>query len=259
MRFRLILSLGLVTVVAVFWGLQRIAPPADESLVTSPPTMPTVDGRIVVRMESVPYPLTVGDSRLLISLHDANGQLVHASSVFVSGRISHGGMIPIQGYTTEAVDGIYRIRISWPMTGQWAIDVKAELGDGRTIDDAFEAYIYSIPPYNFKDTTEVKFRSIRENQAAVNANIDREQWIIIPQGTLAMLQQGHSIMPEEIRLNLRGQNTLVIRNDDFFDHTVGPFFIQAGETIRQTFTQAMVFQGVCSVSSSGAISIIVDA
>lgn len=259
MRFRLMLSLGLIAVAAVFFALQRIAPLSEEYTVTPVLATPAADGRVLVRMESSPYPLTVGDSTLLIFLTDTDRLAVKATSVSVSGRISHGGMIPIQGSATEAADGIYRIRVSWPMTGQWVINVQAELTDGRVIDDAFEAYIYSIPPHDFEDTTEVKFRSIRENLAAVNANIEREQWIIIPQGTLAMLRQGHSVMPEEIRLNLRGQNTLVIRNDDFFDHTIGPFFIRSGETIRQTFTQAMVFQGVCSVSSSGSISIVVDA
>jgi hypothetical protein len=70
---------------------------------------------------------------------------------------------------------------------------------------------------------------------------------------------GDDVIPADIRLNLSGQHVLVIRNDDIADHTVGPFFVRAGETIRQNFTQAAVFQGTCTIRHNADINIVVEA
>jgi len=55
-------------------------------------------------------------------------------------------------------------------------------------------------------------------------------------------------VPELINLSVSGQNTLVIRNDDYVANTVGPFYVGAGETLRQRFDAPGVFQGTCTIN-----------
>jgi hypothetical protein len=101
---------------------------------------------------------------------------------------------------------------------------------------------------------------VREVNTAVATNPEQELWIVIPQGTQQMMRtgQGADVIPPEIHLSLAGQNTLVIRNDDIADHTVGPFFVRAGETVRQQFTRAAEYLGKCTISHGAEVSIVVE-
>jgi hypothetical protein len=103
------------------------------------------------------------------------------------------------------------------------------------------------------------FRSASEINALVS-DPARELAIVIPQGTQALIRLGQAedLIPTEIRLNVSGQNTLVIQNNDIVDHTIGPFLVRSGEVVRQKFTSPSVYQGVCSLNVAEAISIIVE-
>ena len=145
------------------------------------------------------------------------------------------------------------------MAGEWQVAVQATLADGQTVvQERFGLYVYPVPPRLVGGETD--YRSASEIEAAISTNPQREYWIVIPQGTQAMIRtgQGEDIMPSEIHLSLTGQNVLYIRNDDIADHTVGPFFIRAGETIRQEFTRAAEFVGKCTILHGNEVSIVVD-
>jgi len=125
------------------------------------------------------------------------------------------------------------------------------------IEDEFVAFVFSVPEENMssRDT----YASMTAIEVAQAAHPD-EYWIIIPQGTAAQIREGHGddVMPTEIRLYTDGQNTLVLKNNDIADHTIGPFFVRAGETLRQTFNTPQVFEGVCSVRHDSTVKIIVE-
>jgi hypothetical protein len=209
-----------------------------------------------IRMSSQPFPLAVGSNTLLISLVTEDGAPVDGAAISVASHRDHPGMLPMTGRAGSSTDGQYRVPITWPMMGPWRVDVTAELPNERgVIQEQFEVFVYAIRPAG---ASQAEYRSVRENEVVVSAHPERELWILIPQGTQAMLTEGHQIMPDEIRLKLDGPNTLVIRNDDLTDHMIGPFFVRPGETIRQEFTQPAVFQGTCTISRSGDISIIVE-
>jgi plastocyanin len=81
---------------------------------------------------------------------------------------------------------------------------------------------------------------------------------VVPAGTRARAEAGKepAIMPR--RLDIKVGDTLVIRNDDSADQFVGPYFIRAGQTLRQTFWRAGRYQGVCTLHPSGTITIVVS-
>lgn len=241
MKARLALLVGIVIAGAVWFAGQPVAAPAAS-----------------VQLRSDPFPLRIGSTDLLISLTGADGAPLAGAAVDVSARMIHPGMPTLFSRAVTAANGEYRVPLIWPMAGQWTLDISAALPD-QTVQEQYIVYIYPTTPYG--NIGQPVYRSESEINAAVSANPKQEFWIVIPQGTQQMfiLGEDHKLVPDEIRLQASGRNTLVIRNDDLADHTIGPFFVRAGETVRQTFTQPAVFQGTCSISHSDEISIIVEA
>ncbi len=80
---------------------------------------------------------------------------------------------------------------------------------------------------------------------------------VIEAGTGARLDAGEQVelMPTEVRLGVG--DTLVLRNEDDRDYSVGPYLVRAGETIEQTFRRPQVLVGECSLSGTGEIRIVV--
>lgn len=217
---------------------------------------PASDG-LVIELSSDPYPMTIGINQLRVFVSDTNGKPVEDADVTVSSVLDHGGMLPLQGLPEGDSNGEYVFRVVWPMIGSWTVDVTANAGaDTRAVTEQFNAYVYALPPEYDKPAG--TYRAIRETSEEMAVNPDGELWIVIPQGTYDLVRRGHDELPSDIRLRVGGRDTLVIRNDDIVDHTIGPFFIRSGETIRQRFTRAAVFQGVCSLNDVGYVNIVVE-
>lgn len=81
---------------------------------------------------------------------------------------------------------------------------------------------------------------------------------IIPAGSGDRIEQGEvlDILPRELRTQVG--ETIQIRNEDDRAHILGPWFVGAGETLRQRFVTVGVFEGACSVHPSGAFTVYVD-
>ncbi|MCA9905383.1 MAG: copper chaperone PCu(A)C, partial [Anaerolineae bacterium] len=84
--------------------------------------------------------------------------------------------------------------------------------------------------------------------------------IVIPEGTGDRIAAGEDpgVIPTEIVLKLSEQNTLTIVNNDRVNHIVGPFFIRAGEVIRQEFTHPAVYEGGCSIHPDAIVRLVVE-
>jgi hypothetical protein len=80
---------------------------------------------------------------------------------------------------------------------------------------------------------------------------------VIPAGAGQRQAAGESLDLLPPALEVEVGDVIEIVNDDDQGHLVGPFFVAAGETLRQRFASPGVFQGVCSVHSSGQIVITV--
>ncbi len=210
-----------------------------------------------LEMRSDPFPLAIGWVTLTVAVLNGDGQPIDNAAVAVSIQMMHPGMLPIHRQATPAPNGLYEVSINWPMMGQWVVDVAAELpGTQDTLQDQFEVFVYPVP---VNSSTITSFRSASEIEMLVT-DAERELHIVIPQGTQAMMRlgQAENMMPDEIRLNINGQNTLVIQNNDIVEHTIGPFLVRPGEVIRQKFTSPSVYQGICSLNVAESISIIVE-
>lgn len=76
-------------------------------------------------------------------------------------------------------------------------------------------------------------------------------------GTGEAMDRGEEveILPAELSVEV-GQ-VLEIVNQDDRGHLVGPFFVGAGETLRQQFASPGTFQGICTVHPSGQFTLTV--
>ncbi len=82
---------------------------------------------------------------------------------------------------------------------------------------------------------------------------------VIPAGAGDRIDAGEplEILPRELVAELN--ETIQIVNEDDEAHLLGPWFLGPGETLRQRFNVAGVFEGACSVHPSGDFTVIVNA
>jgi plastocyanin len=82
---------------------------------------------------------------------------------------------------------------------------------------------------------------------------------VIPAGSADRIQQGEQldILPRELVAQLN--ETVIIVNEDDEAHVLGPWFVGAGETLRQRFTTEGVFEDKCTVHPSGQFTVVVEA
>ena len=80
---------------------------------------------------------------------------------------------------------------------------------------------------------------------------------VIALGTGEAMDRGElvEILPPE--LEVRVGQVLELVNEDDRGHIVGPFFVGAGETLRQEFASPGEYQGICTVHPSGEFTLTV--
>lgn len=76
---------------------------------------------------------------------------------------------------------------------------------------------------------------------------------LIPSGAGEAIDRGEplNILPQELTVQVG--EVLELVNEDDRGHLVGPFFVGAGETVRQRFNAVGTFIGACSVHPSGEL------
>jgi hypothetical protein len=95
---------------------------------------------------------------------------------------------------------------------------------------------------------------------SVKDKADREYRIVIPEGTGERIENGETVnlVPAKIELVLGEKDILVIENQDSVGHTVGDFWVGAGETLRQEFKTEATYQGQCTIHETAQIEIVVS-
>lgn len=107
-----------------------------QSAVTAPQ-----DG-FTVTLTAQPAPPVVGEGTLIVSLRDPAGQPVTDARLHVEGNMSHAGMQPSFGKVTGGAAGQYTVMMPWTMGGDWFVDLKATLADGRIISRRFPITVH---------------------------------------------------------------------------------------------------------------------
>ncbi|MEZ5144144.1 MAG: hypothetical protein R2726_16730 [Acidimicrobiales bacterium] len=90
------------------------------------------------------------------------------------------------------------------------------------------------------------------------ASRPQEYRVDVPAGTGERIAAGEQVelIPRDLQLSVG--DTMIIENQDQRNHTVGPFAVRAGETLRYTFSNPGIFKGACSIHPSGDVTITVS-
>lgn len=96
--------------------------------------------------------------------------------------------------------------------------------------------------------------------APVHPAPNREEIFEIPRGTWQKRMAGdrRDILPRVIRLTLKLNDVLVVRNQDKVPQTVGPVLIMPGQQFRMPFEVASENQFDCTAHSDGQLTVLVD-
>ena len=89
--------------------------------------------------------------------------------------------------------------------------------------------------------------------------VDATYEYTIPLGAGEALDAGEPLEILPGTLDATVGESIVIVNEDTRGHNVGPWFVGAGETLRQTFSSPGSFEGICTVHPSGQLVLNVSA
>jgi hypothetical protein len=102
------------------------------------PTTNTPDLQLELDTSS---PFKIGQSDLIVTLKDAQGNPIDNAKIEVQGDMTHAGMKPSLGSVDKGTQGQYKIPFDWSMGGDWVLTIKATLPDGRTASKRIEVSV----------------------------------------------------------------------------------------------------------------------
>jgi hypothetical protein len=107
-------------------------------------TAPIVDD-ITIELAVEPDPPTTGESTLLVTVLDKEGNPMEDAHIAVHGDMDHEGMTPSDSESSEGSKGVYRVPFDWSMGGGWILDITVTLPDnGGTATEKFELFVGAI-------------------------------------------------------------------------------------------------------------------
>lgn len=90
-----------------------------------------------------------------------------------------------------------------------------------------------------------------------SARQGRTVLVDIPRGTGARIDRGERVDVIPRRLVAHAGDTLRVVNRDTRDHTIGPFFVSAGQTMETALATPGTYTGACSLHRNSKLAIVV--
>jgi hypothetical protein len=91
---------------------------------------------VVVEWKVVPSaPIVHGEASAEIRVLDRVRQPLRGARLRLEAHMNHPGMAPVIEPLVKPENGVYRVRVRFPMAGVWVLFVKGELADGRRLDE----------------------------------------------------------------------------------------------------------------------------
>lgn len=79
----------------------------------------------------------------------------------------------------------------------------------------------------------------------------------IPAGSFKRVAAGEDIDVIPAELHVAVGDTISVHNEDTVGQIVGPYYVPAGQTLQQTFTEDATLEGTCTAHKGGRIVIVV--
>ena len=89
---------------------------------------------LVVHSEISPLPAKVGAATVMLDLSDLSGKPVSGVGIVLESVMSHPGMAPLFGGSTEVAPGRYSGNLAFSMAGDWVVLLHMKLADGTKVE-----------------------------------------------------------------------------------------------------------------------------
>ena len=89
---------------------------------------------VTVEEQISPQPPRVGQATVSVELTDAAHKPITNADIMVEADMSHPGMSPVFGQTTQTASGTYQARVNFNMGGDWIVLLHIKLPNGRKIE-----------------------------------------------------------------------------------------------------------------------------
>ena len=93
---------------------------------------------VLMAYQVAPQPARVGSTEINLVLRDANSRPLTGVHVNLEADMSHPGMAPVFGESTEMGGGRYQGRIDFTTPGDWVVLVDMTLPSGQKIERQIE-------------------------------------------------------------------------------------------------------------------------
>lgn len=93
---------------------------------------------LVVHSEISPLPAKVGSATVMLDLSDLSAKPVSGASIVLEAVMSHAGMAPVFGGSTEVAPGRYSGNLAFSMAGDWVVLLHMKLADGTKVERQIE-------------------------------------------------------------------------------------------------------------------------
>ncbi|MDQ7026820.1 MAG: copper chaperone PCu(A)C [Anaerolineae bacterium] len=78
-----------------------------------------------------------GDSTVLVTVTDNDGNAINDATVTIRGDMSHAGMAPVIRDVETGEEGVFSTDYEWTMAGDWEVSVTVTLPDGTSAGETF--------------------------------------------------------------------------------------------------------------------------
>ncbi len=106
-------------------------------------TTPTTNVEISVIIE--PDPPSMGESTLIVTLKDSDGNAINGATLKVHGDMDHAGMSPVDREVSASTNGEYRVPFEWTMGGGWVVTISAQLpNNGGKVEKTVNYFVEAV-------------------------------------------------------------------------------------------------------------------
>jgi len=89
---------------------------------------------VLMAFQITPQPARVGSTEISLQLRDGNSKPLTGVHINLEADMSHPGMAPVFGESTEIGEGRYRGKIGFTMPGDWVVLVHMTLPDQKRVE-----------------------------------------------------------------------------------------------------------------------------
>ena len=89
---------------------------------------------LVVKSVISPLPAKVGSATVVLELSDSSAKPVEGAGIVLEAVMSHAGMAPVFGGSTEVAPGRYNGNLAFTMAGDWVVLLHLKLANGTKVE-----------------------------------------------------------------------------------------------------------------------------